>query len=54
MTDAKARAYMEANGIKDEDLIPQLAQQQNPQEEMMEAGPEQNYQESNSRLQVYL
>jgi len=36
-----ARPYMEANDIKDEDLIPQLAQQ----EEMMEVGPEQNYQE---------
>lgn len=38
-----ARPYMQANGIKDEDLIPQLAQ--NPQEESMEQGPEQNYQE---------
>jgi hypothetical protein len=45
-----ARPYMEANGISDEDLIPELAmqqmqQQQNPQEEGMEQGMQQNPQE---------
>jgi len=37
-----ARPYMEANGINDEDLIPEIAQQQqmqSPQEEGMEQGP---------------
>lgn len=37
-----ARPYMDANGIKDEDLIPEIAQQQqtqSPQEEGMEQGP---------------
>jgi hypothetical protein len=43
-----ARPYMEANDIKDEDLIPKLAQQQQQQfseEEGMEEGEEQNLQE---------
>jgi hypothetical protein len=40
-----ARPYMEANGITEEDLIPELAKQQNPQEQMMEQGYEPNYQE---------
>jgi len=42
-----ARPYMEANSIKDEDLIPELAeqQQQSSQEEMMEQGQEQNPEE---------
>jgi hypothetical protein len=34
-----ARPYMEANGINDEDLIPEIAQQQFAEEEMMEQGP---------------
>jgi len=34
-----ARPYMEANGINDEDLIPEIAQQQSAEEEMMEQGP---------------
>jgi len=45
-----ARPYMEANGINDEDLIPELAQQQTQEqqqspEEEMEQGEEQNSQE---------
>ncbi len=40
-----ARPYMEANGINDEDLIPEIAQQQSAEEEMMEQGQEQNPQE---------
>ncbi len=43
-----ARPYMDANNIKDEDLIPKLAQeqeQQSPEEEGAEQGEEQNPQE---------
>ena len=43
-----ARPYMDANDIKDEDLIPKLAQeqeQQSPEEEGAEQGEEQNPQE---------
>lgn len=40
-----ARPYMEANNIKDEDLIPEIEQEQSQQEEMMEQGQEQNPQE---------
>lgn len=40
-----ARPYMEANQIKDEDLIPELAQEQSPEEEGAEQGEEQNPQE---------
>jgi hypothetical protein len=40
-----AKPYMEANGITEEDLMPQTEQQQNPQEEMMGQEYEQNPQE---------